>query len=115
MFVYLLDTGVRSRLTRFERMAVTKATMEVAGLHHPFLSQADRIVIGHASNSPCWTSKRGIWVWLKIKPPGDRRFWSMVPFTRVPFWVPHMFIEICADGSFRLFFRKSSVPAAPSS
>ena len=26
------------------------------------------------------------WVWVKIKPPGDRRFSSLVPFTRVPFW-----------------------------
>ena len=25
-----------------------------------------------------------IWVWVKIKPPGDRRFWSMFLFTRVP-------------------------------
>ena len=24
----------------------------------------------------------------QIKPPGDRRFWSMFPFTGVPFWVP---------------------------
>ena len=24
----------------------------------------------------------------KIKPPGDRRFWSMFPLTRVPFGVP---------------------------
>ena len=28
------------------------------------------------------------WVWVKIKPPGDRRFWSRFPFTRVPFEVP---------------------------
>ena len=28
------------------------------------------------------------WVWVKIKPPGDRRFWSMLPVTRVLFWVP---------------------------
>ena len=27
------------------------------------------------------------WVWVKMKPPGDRRFWSMFPLTRVPFWV----------------------------
>ena len=27
-------------------------------------------------------------LWVKIKPPGDRRFWSLVPFSRVPFWVP---------------------------
>ena len=26
------------------------------------------------------------WVWLKIKQEGLRRFWSMCPLTRVPFW-----------------------------
>ena len=30
----------------------------------------------------------GSWVWVKIKPAGDHRFWSLVPFTRVPFRVP---------------------------
>ena len=30
------------------------------------------------------------WVWVKSNPPGDRRFWSMFPFTRIPFWV-HIF------------------------
>ena len=36
---------------------------------------------------PC-AFKRFIWVWVKIKPPGDKsRFWSMIPFTRIPFWV----------------------------
>ena len=28
------------------------------------------------------------WVWVKINPPGDRRFWSMFPLTRVPVGVP---------------------------
>ena len=28
------------------------------------------------------------WVWVKIKPPVDRRFFALFPFTRVPFWVP---------------------------
>ena len=28
------------------------------------------------------------WVWVKIKPPGDRRCWSMFPLARVPFGVP---------------------------
>ena len=27
-------------------------------------------------------------MWVKIKPPGDRSFQSLVPFTRAPFWVP---------------------------
>ena len=26
------------------------------------------------------------WVWLKMKQEGLRRFWSMFPLTRVPFW-----------------------------
>ena len=33
---------------------------------------------------------KAVWVWVKIKPPGDRRFWSMFPFTMIPFWV-HIF------------------------
>ena len=28
------------------------------------------------------------WVWVKIKPPGDRRLLSLFPFTRVPVGVP---------------------------
>ena len=27
------------------------------------------------------------WVWVKIKPPADRRLLSLFPFTEVPFWV----------------------------
>ena len=37
---------------------------------------------------PVWVPNQGVWV--KIKPPGDRRFWSMFPLTRGPFWV-HIF------------------------
>ena len=29
-----------------------------------------------------------VWVWVKTRSPGDRRFSSLFPFTRVPFWVP---------------------------
>ena len=29
-----------------------------------------------------------MWEWVKIKPPGDRRFSSLFPLTRVPFGVP---------------------------
>ena len=29
-----------------------------------------------------------VWVWVKMKPLGDLRFWSLVPFTRVPFCEP---------------------------
>ena len=37
----------------------------------------------------CGQGKREVfaWAWVKIKPAGDRRFQSMFPFTRVPFWV----------------------------
>ena len=34
------------------------------------------------------TSKIGAWVWVKIKPPGDHRLESSVPFTEVSIWVP---------------------------
>ena len=27
-----------------------------------------------------------VWVWLKINQEGLRRFWSMFPLARVPFW-----------------------------
>ena len=29
-----------------------------------------------------------IWVWVKIKPPGDHKFSLFFPSSRVPFWVP---------------------------
>ena len=29
-------------------------------------------------------TRRSKWVWVKIKRPGDRRFWSLVPSTRAP-------------------------------
>ena len=29
-----------------------------------------------------------IWLWVKIAPPADHWFLSLVPFTRVSFWVP---------------------------
>ena len=39
-----------------------------------------------------------IWVWRKIKQLGLRRFWSLVPFAKVPFWYrvfePQPFISI---------------------
>ena len=28
------------------------------------------------------------WVWVKIEPPQHRRFWSMLQFTNILFWVP---------------------------
>ena len=30
----------------------------------------------------------GKWVWVKVKPPQNRRFWSMCPLTGVPFGEP---------------------------
>ena len=42
-------------------------------------------------NGPfCWAGVKNRtpkWVWIKIKTPGDRRFWSMFPLARVPLWV----------------------------
>ena len=35
-----------------------------------------------------WGANFRMWGWLKIKPPGDRRFWSMFPLTRVSFGFP---------------------------
>ena len=35
-----------------------------------------------------------MWVWVKIQ-PGDGRFWSMFPLTRVPFWVPIFDPQLC--------------------
>ena len=34
------------------------------------------------------------WVWLKVKQPGLRRFWSMFPLTRAPFW--YRFLSLSA-------------------
>ena len=62
----------------------------------------------------CWTSTRrrsvtprlealagelfdAAWVWLKINQEGLRRFWSMVPLARVPFW--YRFFEPQPHGS----------------
>ena len=42
-------------------------------------------------DGPLWMLCPRNWVWVKIKPTFmDRRFWSMFPFTRIPFWV-HIF------------------------
>ena len=36
-----------------------------------------------------------MWAWVKIKQPRDRRFKSLVPFTRVAFWVPTLDPQPC--------------------
>ena len=38
-----------------------------------------------SGTEPCALLK--IWVWVKIKPPGDRRFWPTLPLVWVPVWV----------------------------
>ena len=43
-----------------------------------------------------------IWVRVKIKPTGDRRFPSMFPFARVPFWVPIFDPQPCDGRSAQL-------------
>ena len=37
-----------------------------------------------------------MWVWLKIKQEGLRRFWSMFPLNRVPFWCRFFEPQPCA-------------------
>ena len=51
---------------------------------YPSVAQLLHIVLG----VPAWlftSPDFGIWVRVKIKPSGDRRFWSIFPFTRLPF------------------------------
>ena len=38
--------------------------------------------------------------WVKVKPPGDRRFESLFPFTTGPFWVPIFDCDCHAPGWF---------------
>ena len=49
---------------------------EGRGLQHPGETQRQ-------FEHDCFTPSK--WVWFKINPLGDRRFWSMFPLTRVPF------------------------------
>ena len=77
-----------------------KATREPQGIS-PWLSQGAwfqgskkapllRQTQGRQTACSCVPSAMVIcsfsWVWLKIKQEGLRRFWSMFPPTRVPFW-----------------------------
>ena len=56
------------------------------------------------------------WVWVKIKPPGDRRFWSMFPLTRVPFWAqPIGSLNLDLNGSLALVESKWETPPSPPS
>ena len=63
-----------------------------------------------------------MWMWLKINQEGLRRFWSMFPLTRVPFWYrffePQPCVRIVDIADFlQAFFRregttmKGSIPA----
>ena len=53
-----------------------------------FKKQAPPNVLFDWVPSGAWVCETGpcfgclIWVWVKIKPPGDRRFWSMFPLAR---------------------------------
>ena len=48
----------------------------------------ERLASGNSHTTFSLASLAQSWVWVKIKPPGDPRFSSWVPFTRVPFLVP---------------------------
>ena len=39
-----------------------------------------------------------MWLWLKIKEPGLRRFYSLVPFTKGPFWYIYLSHSHVASG-----------------
>ena len=39
-----------------------------------------------------WLTHVSIWVWVKIKPPGDHRFWSMLPLTRASLFGVTLFL-----------------------
>ena len=44
----------------------------------------------------CFTSRLGkMWAWVKMKPPENRRFLSMLPSTSVLFWVPIFYLLPC--------------------
>ena len=65
------------------------------GLHSPPPNSADSVPGDHSQAKPASTGAhhQGLWevcvrygltvtwVWVKTKPPGDRRFWSMFPVT----------------------------------
>ena len=58
----------------------------------------------HGSGSRCVRdSPNHKWAWVKIKPPRDRRFLSMSPSTRVPFWVPIFDLQPNSCDSFFFF------------
>ena len=76
-------------------------------------TQLDR---AHACRGGCWFSiltsvkrlsyRRSSWLWVKTRPPGDCRFWSLVPVPRAPFWAfwvpifdphPDMFCDASKD------------------
>ena len=54
------------------------------------------------------------WVWLKFKQEGFRRFWSIFPLTRVPFWnsvfLRHSHME---QSEFKIWFLRRPGIAIP--
>ena len=55
------------------------------------------------------------WVWVKINPPENRRFWSMFPFTRIPFWARMFDPQPCVPSARckRMHFPSAGRPASP--
>ena len=47
----------------------------------------------HSKPPISWREADGVvkWVWLRIKQLGLRRFWSLFPYTKVPFWISIFF------------------------
>ena len=58
----------------------------VASIQKNLRTDASKAV-PRASASVAPSAGAAIWVWVKMKPPADRRFWSMFPLTRVLLWV----------------------------
>ena len=52
---------------------------------HATLEMCGRVLLQHATQLNLLQISI-IWVWLKIKELGLRRFWSMFPLARVPVW-----------------------------
>ena len=67
-----IDTS-RPFFSKFGSPRHTKRKLSLRGQPDKRSSQAPR-------------TEAGIWLWLKIKEEGLRRFWPMIPLTRVPCW-----------------------------
>ena len=66
----------------------------MVGTHFVFKVPPSLILLICIEGLPEFCGELVVWVWLKIKQEGLRRFWSMFPLTRVPFWVPIFYPQL---------------------